>query len=74
MKRQLTIEIRSGETTCAESPGVFCPWLELRRFSDSSCGLFHRYLGDVDGWVTRCQECLEAEKLHHGASGDRRAT
>jgi hypothetical protein len=62
MKHQLTIEIRSGYTTCAESPGVFCDWMTFQRFHESSCRLFHRRLDDVDGWVARCPECLEAEK------------
>lgn len=70
MKRILQIEIDCGETTCASEPGKFCRWRGSRGFGTVPiCALFatkndtYTDLEDMDGWVRRCQQCLDAETI-----------
>ena len=75
MNRKLEIEIDCGDTTCASAPGKFCRFAGARRWGTVPvCLLFpdqnpsrqnvsgHTGLDDKDGWVQRCQGCLDAEK------------
>ena len=56
-------EIRCGETTCASEPGVFCGELGAKSFGTKPhCLHFDEPLYEKDGWVQRCDRCLQAEK------------
>ena len=57
----VTFRIECGETTCASEPGRFCGQFGSRRFGQvPHCMLFGVDLGELDGWVARCAECLAA--------------
>jgi len=66
--RHLKLSIDVGSTTCASEPGKFCPYFGSMKFGCiSCCCLFpsrdraYTILYDKDGWVQRCQACLDAE-------------
>jgi hypothetical protein len=59
MKSSITFTYEHGEFTCASSPGKFCNFFDLRLSGPSQCALFNCSLGEEDGWVQRCDECLE---------------
>ena len=68
-KKILEIEISCGRTTCATEPGKFCRFTGTARFGTITvCSLFpsdkHSYteLKDVDGWIIRCEDCMNGEK------------
>ena len=57
----VTFRVRCGDLTCASKSGVFCSQLGSRRFgSVPHCLLFGVDLGEINGWVARCAECLAA--------------
>ena len=66
---QITIDINCGKTTCASKPGEFCQFFGTMRFGTVPlCRLFPS-IGDTftelhekDGWVQRCDSCLEHVK------------
>jgi len=59
--RTLVLPIKSGEKTCASSPGEFCHWLRTRKFGQIYvCGLFNETL-EGEEWLERCPACLSAE-------------
>ena len=63
----LSIPIRCGEKTCAESSGKFCRFVSARfDGSDPYCDLFHKPLtdtnGGIAGWLLRCEQCRSAER------------
>ena len=67
--KTLKINIECGETTCAKAPGEFCSFMGSMRFGTIPiCSLFpsdrdtYTELRDQDGWVQRCQQCLELSK------------
>lgn len=63
----LKIEICCGEKTCAREPGRFCRFLGASHFGTRpECLLFpseasHTPLKEKDGWVQRCEACLETQ-------------
>jgi hypothetical protein len=70
----LKINIKCGKTMCASQPGEFCEYLGSRRYGTTPvCMLFPQAdpnphnvggttdLQDVDGWVRRCQMCLDSD-------------
>ena len=66
MKRTLELTIDCGDTTCASEPGKFCRFFGTRRMgTEFVCRLFPTTedsftpLEDKDGWVQRCEACLE---------------
>ena len=64
MKRTLRLDIVSGDTTCAASPGVTCPHIRVSNFGMLwSCALFEqgRQLSEERGWVQRHPVCIAAE-------------
>lgn len=47
------------DLTCASEPGRFCGQLGSRQFGQvPHCMLYGVDLGELDGWVARCAECL----------------
>jgi len=61
----ITKTIVCGETTCASAPGKFCDYAVARKFGlEPVCIAFDEPipLYDHDGWLQRCQACLDAEK------------
>lgn len=63
MKRNLTIEVDCGDSTCASYPGRFCPWLGKRKFNQVQvCMLFNRDVYVALGWTRRCHACMESEQ------------
>jgi len=62
----ITRTIVCSETTCASERGKFCDYVGTRRFgSERVCTAFEGEpirLYDHDGWLQRCDACLEAEK------------
>lgn len=60
---KIKIETDCGTQTCAESRGKSCAFLQSTMLGIVPyCGLFNVALGDVDGWVMRCQACVEKFK------------
>ena len=66
MQKKLSIKINSGNLTCANMPGKFCVFLGAVKFGlVPVCRLFpstdrsYTFLEDKDGWVQRCDECLQ---------------
>lgn len=58
----INVVVRCGEKTCASEPGVFCPHLGAKGFGTKPwCLHFGEELHDKDGWVQRCEKCLQAE-------------
>ena len=71
MKKILNIEIDCGDKTCASKVGKFCKFVGHKKFGQISlCILFpdsktdeiYTILEDEDGWIQRCQACLDIEK------------
>jgi len=65
VKFNITRTIVCGETTCASEPGKFCDYVAAQRFGTRPvCTAFEGEprLYDHDGWLQRCQACLDAEK------------
>lgn len=61
--RQTLIQIDCGERTCAPEPGVFCRYVRVRKLGTVfSCHLFESPLKDEQGWLMRCEKCLETFK------------
>jgi len=62
----ITRTIVCGKTTCASERGKFCGYIAARKFGmDAVCIAIEGEpirLYDHDGWLQRCQTCLEAEK------------
>ena len=64
---KVNLELEMGNTTCAAAPGKFCPFVRIRSFGKIwECTLFSyldgvnvRLLENRDGWLKRCEECLE---------------
>ena len=63
----LRIEVNCGETTCAVRPGEFCAYAGSTHFGQRwVCRLFpsdtgsYTTLGTINGWLQRCQACLDA--------------
>lgn len=67
-------EVHCGEKTCASEPGAFCPFLRNRHYGKYwVCTLFRNTEdlptdlrgseGGVEGWLLRCEACLQAEAL-----------
>ena len=57
----VTIRIECGDLTCASEPGRFCGQLGSRKLGQvPHCMLYGVDLGELDGWVARCAECLAA--------------
>ena len=55
------ITIRCGDLTCASERGKFCGQLGARRMGTVPvCLLYGVDLGEIDGWVARCADCLAA--------------
>ena len=70
-KRNIVLEIDCGDTTCASSPGKFCPGLASRNFGSRFYCTKFSVPGTVDdvelfddgtGWLQRCQACLDTEQ------------
>jgi len=70
-KRTLNIVIDCGEKTCASEPGVFCQRLLTTHFGtrwvcgaffDKECSPVVLHEDHEDGWLQRCDQCLEAEQ------------
>lgn len=66
-KRKVIFEIECGEKTCASKPGAFCHYFGTQNFGQQPvCLLFRGEEGQIlklkekDGWVQRCDPCLEA--------------
>ena len=59
-----SVEVTCGLTTCASSPGKFCPFQGVRRFGcQPYCMLYMEDLaehtsGNRAGWVKRCDKCV----------------
>lgn len=65
MKKLITLEINCGKKTCASEPGKFCKFFGTKMLGQFPvCCLFpgadtsYTTLEEVDGWVQRCEECL----------------
>jgi len=77
-KAELRIYIRCGESTCASEPGKFCGYLGVRKFGrEWVCMLFpsdqpYTRLHDKDGWIQRCDACVEATTWGVGGLEKRR--
>lgn len=65
---EATLKFEIGERTCAVEPGKFCRFFRVARFGTvPTCLLFSglnkgngvKILAEKDGWVQRCQECLD---------------
>jgi len=64
---KIQIEFECGEKTCAYAPGKFCRFLKTSHFGTRyQCSLFVdedrlpvAILEGEDGWLQRCEECLE---------------
>lgn len=74
MERKIIIKINCGDFTCASEPENFCKFIGSRKFGTmpvcllfpSVSGNYRRSesstdLNDKDGWVQRCQACIDAE-------------
>lgn len=68
MKKLITVDIRCGELTCAESKGKFCKYFGTRRMgTEWVCRLFPTEedsftpLEEKNGWTLRCNECLKQD-------------
>lgn len=60
--RRIQLEINCGDFTCASEPGKFCKCLGTSKFGQlSKCNLFDGNLEEEEGWLQRCQECLDSE-------------
>ena len=65
----LKINVNCGNTTCASESGVLCEFVSTRHFGTQFvCSLFpttdclFTELKNVDGWLQRCQDCLDHEE------------
>ena len=58
MQFTISFTIECGETTCASTPGEFCPFLQAEFNGECSCYLFGK-LWDKEGWVQRHEECVK---------------
>ena len=67
MKKLITLDIRCGENTCAESKGNFCKYVGTRRMgTEYVCRLFPSnedsftaLKEDENEWLKRCDECMK---------------
>ena len=60
---EVTLKFQTGLKTCAIEKGKFCRFVTSRNFGqDSYCKLFDLKLYDKDGWLMRCESCLELDK------------
>lgn len=64
-----TVNVNCGTQTCATEPGQFCDHLGVTNFGVRAvCKLFQTTCGqdvvlkDKDGWLQRCQQCLDNVK------------
>lgn len=72
--RSLVMIIDSGEKTCANEKGEFCPYVQLHGLRNFyTCGLFHQQSlrdenGVIDGpaALQRLPECLKHETFSGG--------
>lgn len=69
MNRQLQVSVDCGSATCARHPGAFCRFLGFIDFGTVPvCRLFpsgersYSYLMEVDGWLSRLDACLLADR------------
>jgi hypothetical protein len=60
-----TTQTVCGETTCAESKGIFCKFF-THQFMQEGYGYCLQYdkllRENDDGWIVRCDECLKEHK------------
>ena len=67
MKKTIFFEIECGETTCASSPGVYCPMLRITINGKDRCRLFGRVYENEDAYIVRHKKCLElAKDIYNG--------
>lgn len=60
---KITFETECGEKTCAAKPRQFCRFFGSKNFGqDAWCMWFNCEIRDKDGWVQRCQQCLDTFK------------
>lgn len=67
--KTLKFDISCGEKTCAHEKGKFCRFFGSRRFGTIPCCVlfptednsFTELETGDDGWVLRCNDCLETE-------------
>jgi hypothetical protein len=70
------LDLNCGAHTCAKKPGVFCQYLALDKLGlNHHCDLFDLPVqdedgGNVKGWLSRLDECKEAEIMIDGAEND----
>jgi hypothetical protein len=59
----MKINFECGDTTCSVEPGDFCQFVGTLDVGTSPyCWLFNRPLGETDGWLQRCTDCLNETK------------
>jgi len=62
--RHLRISIDCGATTCSPERGRWCRFCILGWAPGTSrCALFLELLEERDGWVARCERCVEHEEV-----------
>lgn len=64
-----SVEFECGEKTCAVEPGKFCRFVVNSNFGRKFfCSAFfdsdrsHQVLEDKNGWLMRCQQCLDEQQ------------
>jgi len=70
VKKNLVLPITCGEKTCGDGLGEMCEFVRQHGFGTRFlCGIYSqdpegytRYLKDKDGWLMRCEECLQTEE------------
>ena len=57
---KFTVIAECGEKTCAVEPGKFCRFVLAIAFGTKPiCTLYSVQLWEVNGWLWRCEKCLE---------------
>ena len=55
----ITVTCKVGENTCASEQGIFCNFFRTRSFGTKGhCALYEERLADINGWISRCSQCL----------------
>ena len=59
MKFAVKFEFEAGSETCAVEKGKFCQFRQWSPNGKVTCWLFGEKLFDKEGWLQRCDKCLD---------------